>query len=361
MRFFRFRIKTVSLCLLLALLFGCAFVPREAATGTPPPAPQETTVPTEAPTATPEPTETPTEAPTEAPTATPTPSPTPVPEPFGLAWLPDTQKLTATDKEERLQLLDTLGGEIVSRIGPDRLIGVLHSGDIVDYGNRTQQWANFDRCLNAFVDRIPFYPVSGNHDVGKYDSVNGGSYHWYLQQPFLKRLPEGQTYEDGKMFYALLGDWETPLLLLGLGYDMGRQKPQREWIDAVLEAHADLPCIVLTHAYETRPGNILWYCRDIERYVIRPHPNVRMLLCGHARGFFADAASFDDDGDGTAERTVNILMLDNQEGVFLWRILLFDPVTHAVTVRTRAIGSDEPVPDDPAFGCPGDFTIEDAF
>lgn len=129
-----------------------------------------------------------------------------------------------------------LGKEIADRIETDHLIGVVHTGDIVDSGRRTYQWENFDLCLNSFIDLIPFYPVSGNHDIGKPDSRKGGDYTGYLQQPFLKRFSEEQTFEGGKMLYAVLNEGEMPILLLGIGYDMGKNRQQLEWIDEVMRS-----------------------------------------------------------------------------------------------------------------------------
>ena len=70
---------------------------------------------------------TPTPSPTPTPTPTPTPSPTPVPTPFGIAWLPDTQTLAYSYPEK----LEALGAEIAARREPDRLVAVLHTGDVV--------------------------------------------------------------------------------------------------------------------------------------------------------------------------------------------------------------------------------------
>ena len=102
----------------------------------------KTPIATEAPTAapTPEPTAEPTPEPTEEPTPEPTeePTPTPAPTPFALAWLPDTQRLCAA-AEADLDRLDQLGAELGARIDSDNLIGVLHSGDIVDSGSRLKQ------------------------------------------------------------------------------------------------------------------------------------------------------------------------------------------------------------------------------
>lgn len=329
------------LLLILCLIpIGCGMISAE----TPTPAPTE--MPTAIPTATPPPsaeaiveevfieTPAPTGTPTATPTETPAPTAEPEPTPFGLLWLPDTQNYTAGNIPEKLEKLDLFGTEIVSRIEPEHLIGVLHTGDMVDSGNRLQQWEQFGGFLDAFIDRVPFYPVTGNHDIGKYDSVSGGSYWAYMQQPFLDRLPEGQTYNGGRMFYAVLNGGEHPLLLLGIGYDMCREKEQREWVDEVMRTYADIPCMMITHAYEISPGVVFLHWNYLEKEVVSRYPNIKMVLCGHSRGFFHSIASYDDDGDGAEDRAVHVLMLNDQDGVFRYGILCVDMIRGSVRVRT---------------------------
>ena len=339
------------ICLVLAVLLtvSCSTQQAETAEASPSPsiataAPTESPVPTSTPIAELVQIATPTLVPTPEPTPTQESTPTPEPTPFGLLWLPDTQMYTAGNIDERLEKLNQLGEEIASRIEPENLIGVLHTGDMVDSGNRLQQWKQFGVFLDTFIDRIPFYPVTGNHDIGKYDSVTGGSYWAYMQQPFLERLPEGQTYDGGKMFYAVLNEGEHPLLLLGIGYDMCREKEQREWVDEVMRTHADLPCMMITHAYQVSPDVVLLYCKYLEKEVISRYPNIRMVLCGHARGFFHSISAYDDDGDGEQDRTVHVLMLNDQDGMFRYGILSVDMIRGSVRLRTfitAADGSDE--------------------
>ena len=344
------------ICLLIVLLLlGCgsaspgdAAIPAESAAPTAKAVPKTTPVPTE------EPTPVPTPEPSPVPTEETMPEPTPVPARFSLAWIPDTQKLSVRSPE----LLTELGREIAAHRESDAIVGVLHTGDIVDNGWKAWQWDNFDRCLNELNEAgLPFYPVAGNHDLG----VERLRYDAYLKRPFLKTLPEAQTFAGGKLYYLVLNEGGVSLLLLGIGWDGAREEEELRWVKDVLESHAELPCILLTHAYAAYPGERLSYCRYLEQEIVSKYANIRIVLCGHMRGFFSDVQTFDDDGDGEAERTVNVLMLDNQDGAFLWRVLTFDPATRALTVRTHAIGSDAPVGNDPKHGDPADFVLENAF
>lgn len=348
-------------CLLLAfgLLFGCG------GTGTPAPVVEATPAITPAPTEepveetviesaeTPVPTlpPTPTPSPTPTPTPTPTPSPTPVPTPFGMAWLPDTQALAYSHPDQ----LEALGAEIAARREPDRLVAVLHTGDVVDNGFKDEQWRNFDLCLSAFENDLPFYPVAGNHDLG----VKLQKYDGYLKQPFLEKLPEGQIYEGGKMYYILLEEGGIELLLLCVGWDSGKTEAERAWVETVFEQFPDTPCILLTHGFLKTEGMIFPNSAYLEQNIVVPHPTVRLVLCGHSRDSGLLRKDYDDDGDGEPDRTVTMLMLNRQGRGYAYRILTVDPLARSIDVKTYAIGKSEPLDKDDLY--PLSFTLENAF
>ena len=294
---------------------------------------------------------TPVPTPTPTPTPTSTPSPTPVPTPFGIAWLPDTQALAYSYPDK----LEALGAEIAARRETDRLTAVLHTGDIVDNGYKDWQWENFDLCLNAFRDDLPFYPVAGNHDLGvkllKYDA--------YLKQPFLEKLPEGQVYEGGKMYYVLLEEGGIELLILAVGWDSGKTDEERAWIETVFERFPDTPCILLTHGFLKTEGMIFPNSQYLETNIVAPHRTVRLVLCGHSRDSGLLEKRYDDDGDGEAERTVTMLMLNRQGRAYAYRILTIDPLARSIDVKTYAIGRSEPLEKDELY--PLSFTIDNAF
>ena len=354
------------LCMLLALMLACS-----ARTDRDPEQNSETTESAAAASARPTPAQTrePTAAPSAAitpeaaatPLASNTPEPTEAPDlsPFSILWLPDTQTMSYYFPEK----LVTLGENIAEKAETENLIAAIHTGDIVDNGFKSYQWENFDLCLNAFIDRIPFYPVAGNHDIAKPDSgaTTPGNYEGYLEQPFLKRIPEEQLFEGGKMLYAVLNEGSKPVLLLGVGFETGKEPEELAWIDAALQSHADMPCILFVHGYESIPGRILRYCRYLEEDVVSKYRNIRFVLCGHARGYFYDVAEYDDDGDGVQERKVHVLMFNDQEGAFLYRIIRIDMENNTVAFQTYEVGTDRKIPDDPQFRQPADFMIENAF
>ena len=352
--------KTLRICcILLALLFfACetpALPPVEDTALSPEPAatPAEIEVDTVIAEAVPETTAAPTMPPTPEPTPIPTPEPTPTPEPspFGILWLPDTQLLSYSFPEK----LTALGEEIAARREPENLIAVVHTGDLVDNGYKDWEWDNFDLCLSAFSNDLPFYPVAGNHDLG----VNLLQYTAYLKRPFLQRLPADRTFGGGKMFCDILRVGEEELMVLGIGWDAGKSKAEREWLDTMLKAYPDTPCILVTHVFLKPDGTVFPRASYLEKTVISQYPNIRLVLCGHSRDFSSASFTYDDDGDGTPERTVHAMMLNRQTGSFQYRVLQFDPITRAVKVDTYSLGDGTVRQEDGEFSL--SFTLENAF
>ena len=342
-------------CLLLAalaaLMIGCDRQLAEVPETTPAPTAVVTATPT--PTAAPTPTPTPvlvTLAPTLAPTPVPTatPTPTPAPTPFSLAWVPDTQLFAYFDPQQFLVLAERIN----ERRESDNILGVIHSGDLVDNGFKSWQWDNFDPFLENLDPSLFFFPVAGNHDIG----TQAQDYLGYLPRPFLNAYPEEQKYDGGKALYRVLSEGGDQILLLGVGWNMWRDRGAMAWIDEVLAAHPDVPCILVIHGfllYETR------YYDFVEQIVAR-HPTIRLVLCGHMDGYYTRVFTYDDDQDGVKERTVTAMMLNMQRAQdYAFRILTFDPLTHAVTVNTLRLDGT-PAEDIPGRG-PISFTIENAY
>lgn len=315
-------------CLLLALALCACAVPVRPEPTEAPSLEQPTLEPTEAPMLSP------TAEPTETPTPEPTAEPTPEPTPFALLWLPDTQELSYIGSKT----LPALGQEILDRRDEWNVLAVLHSGDITDNGFKEWQWDNFDACLNVFSDALPFYPVAGNHDLG----VRELEYDAYLARPFLDRIPEAQKFEGGKLFYAVFGEGAARLLVLGIGWGCGKTADELDWIDALMQTYADVPCVLLTHAFLDEYGRLHVRGKHLYESVVRVYPNVRLVLCGHSQGVSDWSQQCDDDRDGVPERTVTAMMLNPKSGRFRYRVLSFDPVSRSVTVVTYAVGLPEP-------------------
>ncbi len=294
------------------------------------------------------PTATPPATPTPSPVPTPEPTPTPRPTPFSLVVIPDTQALAYSKPEAFPQLRDWIEGHRSS----DNILGILHTGDITDNGFKDWEWDNVAPLLEAVSDDVFFFPVAGNHDIG----TQAKSYYAYLKQPFLKAYPEEQKFEGGKMLYRVLSAGGEDILLLGAGWDSYQSAAAQRWIDQVLSDHEGLPCLLVTHGFLLSNGR---HIAAVEQLIAR-HPAIRLVVCGHSRDYQTRVFSFDDDGDGSMDRDVNVLMLNMQDKKdYAFRLLTLDPVTHDVTVTTWALDGS-PAADIPGAGSIS-FTLENAY
>lgn len=345
--------------MLAVLLAGCQKQPAEAADAAPAPTEAVTALPATAlppsPTPqtvllTPAPTApaTPTATPLSTPSPVPTPSPAPVPTPFALVWVPDTQHFAYYHPESFITLADW----ITEHRESENILGVIHPGDLVDNGFKQWQWDNFYPFLEHLDPTLFFFSVAGNHDIG----TKAQSFSAYLKQPFLDAYPDEQKYQGGKMLYQVLSAGDSNILLLGVGWELWNDRTALKWIDQVLADHAGMPCILVVHGfllYETR------YYDAVERMVAK-RPAIKLVICGHMDGYYTRVFDYDDDQDGTAERHVTAMMLNMQRAQdYAFRLLVFDPVTHSVNVRTLKLDGS-PAPDLEGRG-PISFCIENAY
>jgi predicted phosphodiesterase len=92
------------------------------------------------------------------------------------------------------------------------------AGDLVDNGNVKSQWTDeFFKPLKPLVERAPFYPVLGNHDL---DSRH---YYQYMSLP------------DPKYFYTFTFG-NTQFFMLDTNRDVRPGTEQYEWLDRELAA-----------------------------------------------------------------------------------------------------------------------------
>ena len=293
--------------------------------------------------------------PTEAPTPTPVPTATPAPTPFSFVWMTDTQILSYDGHPA----LESMGRWIADHAESENILAVFHTGDLVDYGGHPWQWENFDRLLQPFYGKLPFYPVAGNHDLG----VKRQNYDHYLPQYFVRDLPAEQTFADGAVYYDLFSAGGTEFILLGVGYEAAVHfDGVYDWIDTVLGQHPDHVGIVLLHRYTDGKGEIFPRSREIESRIVAANPNIRLVFCGHSSGISTRYDAYDDDGDGVADRTVCAMMynIKDYQQVGYLRLLRVDPATRNIKIDTYSPYLDRYYSVDKSEEL-ADFVVEKAF
>ena len=274
--------------------------------------------------------------PTVMPTSTPSPmqtlSPTPTsePTPFSIIWLSDTQMMSYTRYPGRMAEM----GRWISEERENRnIIYVVQTGDAVENGFSDWQWEEFDTLYNEFKDNIPYLAIAGNHEVG----IQQKSYEAYLKRDYVANIPPERAFEQGRAVYATFSAGGINFLMLGAGWFA--ELDAVPWMNEVLQRYSDHVAILLFHGYIAEDGRYTVIGKEMFESVVKPNPNVRLVLCGHVCGTGYRAEDIDDNGDGIPDRRVNAMLYNYQAYYECYetgqlRLLTFDPITHGMTVMT---------------------------
>ena len=85
-----------------------------------------------------------------------------------------------------------------------------------------------------------------------------------------------------------------------------------DWINSAIAEYPESTVILLFHSYMRIDGGLIADGTVAYRSIIEKNPNVKLVLAGHTRGVGRRTDSFDDDGDGTPERTVEEIVMNYQ-------------------------------------------------
>jgi hypothetical protein len=325
--------RFVLLLAVLMLLTACheqSYThPDAEATTTPTvtPTPQATEAPTPDLITTPEPTP----IPTPEPTATPEPTPTPVPTPFTIAWITDTQEYTYRPSKP----LDAIVEYIVREKDSKNIIAVLQSGDLVENNAYDSEWEWIKNTFEPLRGKLPFYCVAGNHDLGfgaGAGNVTVTGYKPYKRYALCDVKSEDQLFCDGESWYQPFED--QGFLLLGIGYIFDNHLSDwYVWVDEVLTRYADYPVIILTHEFlynDGLPSDVVG--TRLKREIIDKYPNIRLVLCGHAKGARRYQVTYEENGSILREFTAVLNNFQHiKEALGYFNLLTFDPVTHSIS------------------------------
>lgn len=301
---------------------------QNASAYTEPPAATQTPMPTSTPTPTP--------APTPTPTATPVPTdtPEPVPTPYTIAWISDTQALSQAHPEILVQMREYL----LSVKEEYNIVALFHTGDVVDSCGAVWQWENATEGLMPLVEELPTFMAAGNHDEaesrGEYKKLD-----LFTRREMVQKAWEGmESYRiQGETGYRIVEFGGEELFIGVISY--GSSSSGRRWLQTAINERSDIPAIIVTHSALFGDGRFTPDGNRINKNVVSVCPSVRLVVCGHARGITNRRTDYyDDNGDGTAERSVTTLMCNFQEdgknGLGYLRLLTFDPVSRDISVVT---------------------------
>ena len=277
-----------------------------------------------------------------------------------LVVLPDTEGYPA----RRPQIFRAMMQWVANQQKARNIAGVLHVGDVTN-NNTKREWKVARECFDLVEGKIPYVLSAGNHD---YDGTPGRLTHmneFFKVADLEKKSEFGDVYEAGKLenHYQIIEIHGRRWLILSL--EMGPRKAVIKWGNEVLAKHKEHPAIVLTHGYlyydnqrynhllgkqRATPYNFYGEGADGEQLwdgLVRKHPNVMMVVCGHlSSGFVGYRADESDYGN-----LVHQMMVDYEKlpggGMGFLRLLEFFPDRETVQVRTYSPVTGGKNPRDP--------------
>ena len=256
---------------------------------------------------------------------------------------------------------------------------LLHTGDIVDDYIATSrapgnddpayQWRNADAQYKRLDDAgLPYGVLAGNHDVGHAadDYSQFGTYFGtdrYAANPWY-----GGSYKNNRGHYDLVSVGGVDFLMLYLGWPAVNNQASNDeditWLNQVIAQYPERKVWLNLHEYMLTTGGLGPIPQRIYDEVVATNPNVFSVSSGHYHDAFTRTDDFDDDGDGTADRTVYSMLFDYQGlqegGLGYLRLLHFDNTAGTITVRTYSPSLDRFDSDDAGLNDPAgmqEFTI----
>lgn len=221
---------------------------------------------------------------------------------------------------------------------------MFHDGDIIDDEMLIPEWENADAAYKLLDDAgIPYGVLAGNHDVGHL-SGDYGNYGAYFGESRFNQNPwYGESYENNRGHYDLITVDGIDFIMVYMGWGIGDQ--EIEWMNEVLARYPERKAILNFHEYLLASGGLGEEPQRIYDEVVAENPNVCMVLSGHYHNAQTRVDTFDDDGDGTAERTVYQLLFDYQGlaqgGMGYIRLMHFDTENGKIIFRTYSPSLDD--------------------
>lgn len=216
-------------------------------------------------------------------------------------------------------------------------------GDNVDAGYKEAQYKN-SRSFFAILDEVVPYGIAcGNHDLMDGKKINYSCQNfveYYGPQHFKKYPWYGGASESGFSSWQKFSGGGQSFLILHLAVNAPR--PEMEWAKKVLADHPTQPAILVTHQLLT-PKAVLGKSLaakepgrqnpvEIWDQLIKPSPQIFMVLCGHYHGEAYLAKK------NAAGHPVHLILQDYQRdknGGNGWlRILNFKPDQKKAEVQT---------------------------
>lgn len=238
---------------------------------------------------------------------------------------------------------------------------MMHTGDIVDSYDQDFQWENADAAYAKLdVAGLPYGVLAGNHDVGHFEGDYTNYSANFGEQRFGSNPWYGGSYKDNRGHYDLVSAGGIDLLMLYMGWPDPNNEASNSrdiaWMNSVIQQYPERKVIVNLHEFMLTTGGLGPMPQRIQDEVVAPNPNVIAVASGHYHDAYTRQDHFDDNGDGTPDRTVYSMLFDYQGlaegGQGFLRLLHFDNQNGKIVVRTYSPSLDTFDSDEPSLNSP---------
>lgn len=277
---------------------------------------------------------------TKAPASIPSPSPSQEPAAeierycaaegvYTVAWLSDTQHYANTFPA----IYPVMTGFLHDHREEMHLAYIVHTGDLVHRNDSEENWL-VARAAMDLIDDIPNGVLAGNHDMEP--STGGYENYWkyFGEDRYKTKSWYGGSFENNRCHYDLMTVGGRDYIFAYVSH-----APDDKALAFAKEAFDAYPTrtgILCVHDFITTEGGLSEAGQRIREKVFAPCSNVYMVLCGHNYGLYCLTDAFDDNKDGSAERTVYELMMNYQAagkegGSGYLRLMQFDEEKGLIT------------------------------
>jgi len=242
---------------------------------------------------------------------------------FSIAWLSDTQYYTERFPDN----FRIMNEYIVENKDRMNIRYVVHTGDLIDDIDETYQWEYADQYMRIFEDaELPYGVLAGNHDIAQHNRIYQNYQKYFGEERFKNNGVYGESYINNIGHYDLITAGGQDFIFVYMSFDFDREAAV--WMNRVLAEHSDRIAIINLHNYVNKEGELDTAGQFFKEEVVAKNPNVRLVLGGHYHGAAINITGFDDDNDGTEERTVYQILSDYQSdaegGSAYYKTLYFD-------------------------------------
>lgn len=259
---------------------------------------------------------------------------------FTFAWETDTQYYNATYYQHQLDIHNWL----LANKDRMKIKYLFHTGDIVDDESIASQWQNADAAYKMLDQAgFPYGVLAGNHDVGHkledYTTFN----RYFSDSRYSSNPWYGGTYKNNKGHYDLISSNGMDFIMIYMGWGVGDE--EIAWVNSVLKQYPNRKAILCFHEYLEVTGGLGEIPKKIHDQIVKPNSNVCMVLSGHYHSSNQVVEQFDDNGDGTNDRTVYEILFDYQDlaegGEGYIRLMHFDLKDQKIIFRTYSPSLDD--------------------